>query len=479
MKKCGKFEKRPAAATEQPKLKSVLLQTYFTSLFSLVLCVTLFFGTSYAWFTSEVTNTSNEIYVGTLKVGLHAKGGRDLTSVDNKLFDQNVRWEPGYTTLDTIQISNLGDLAFKYVLSFTDGSLTAGNAENLDAVAKQFDVWVYDHNHENRGAPHATSYADVTEARGWDYAGDLNDLLAGKSVLSGEMASVRDQVEEAQANPGTTDGVATDHTYTIALHLKESAKADIMGSRISLNVKLIAYQMVSEEDVFGKKDYDDIVSVSDKKELTEALATGKNAVMLYNITIGSADKCLTVKNGVLDGNAKTISYTGGKNSNGKTVGVLAASGGTIQNLNVKAGTNGRAIYVTNLDENLEVIGCNLYGEKAFHMEGTLATMHTVTFADTYFDSAVAYNNVMGHAYFNDCTFAQLLTPGGDTTLDGCTFGWENLDVSALESGESITLINCTYKDAKIARAVVKSQDGSVRVEGTDLIVVEDGMIVKK
>ena len=71
MKKYGKYEKRPEGVpAKQPKVKSALLQTYFTSLLCMVLCVTMFFGTSYAWFTSEVSNTGNEIYIGTLDVGL-------------------------------------------------------------------------------------------------------------------------------------------------------------------------------------------------------------------------------------------------------------------------------------------------------------------------------------------------------------------------------------------------------------------------
>ena len=474
MKKYGKFEKRfDAAVGKQPKMKNLLLQTYFTSLFSLVLCVSLFFGTSYAWFTSEVTNTKNEIYVGTLKVGLHAKGGRDLTSSSNKLFNQNIRWEPGYTTLDTIQINNEGDLAFKYVLSFTDGSLTGGNAQNLGAVAKQFDIWTYDH--RGTGAPSPASYAQITEEDGWVYVGTLEDVLNGKSVLSGELAAVG-----AQNNgTGTVANMLTEHTYTVALHMKESADADVIGSKISLNVKLIAYQMIGEADVFGQKDYDNIVSASGAEELTKALTAGEDVVLLNGITIGSADRCLTIKSGSLDGAGNSISYTGGKNSNGKPMGVLTASGGTIQNLKIKAGTNGSAVYVTKLDKDLVIVDCSFSGAKSFYMDGTQAAGCTMTFTDTYFENDIAYKNIVDHAYFDNCTFAQLVTPCGDTTMEGCTFGWESLDVSALESGEAITLLNCTYNGVLIERAVVQVTDGNLTIEGTDLLAVKGKSIVRK
>ena len=87
---------------KQHPVKNVLLQTCFTSLLSLVLCVTMFLGTTYAWFTSEISNNANEIYIGTLDVGLFKHDGldgegkikwADLASNDTnttKLFDVSI-----------------------------------------------------------------------------------------------------------------------------------------------------------------------------------------------------------------------------------------------------------------------------------------------------------------------------------------------------------------------------------------------------
>ena len=52
MRRVGKYEKMRAKA---------LMQTYITSLLCLVLCVGMFLGTSYAWFTSEVISEENQI----------------------------------------------------------------------------------------------------------------------------------------------------------------------------------------------------------------------------------------------------------------------------------------------------------------------------------------------------------------------------------------------------------------------------------
>ena len=63
----GKFRKETSAAQQKRK---TILQTYLTSLVSLVLCVTMFFGTTAAWFTDTVETNQNQMYVGTLDVKL-------------------------------------------------------------------------------------------------------------------------------------------------------------------------------------------------------------------------------------------------------------------------------------------------------------------------------------------------------------------------------------------------------------------------
>ena len=198
---------------KQPDVGSVLLHTYFTSLLSLVLCVCMFMGTSYAWFTSEITNTANEIYVGILDVALYKENKvqiaatesepagervelQNLANTDIKLFNNGIRWEPGYTALETIQIVNKGDLAFKYDLFFTDGVLQEGATQSLEDVAKYFDVCVFDHYNKTYTAP--TSYEDILASGDWEKVGTLADVLSGKCVLAGNMVTVREAIRKRQ-----------------------------------------------------------------------------------------------------------------------------------------------------------------------------------------------------------------------------------------------------------------------------------------
>lgn len=261
MKKYGKYEKRPEGVhAKQPKVQNALLQTYFTSLLCMVLCVTMFFGTSYAWFTSEVTNTGNEIYIGVLDVELEKQNGTNWESLSmvadgvntTKLYSNAVRWEPGYTSLETVRVIDKGDLAFDYALTFTDGKMTGDAPAELQNVAKWFDVWVFDHQGETAYATPA-SYKDITVESGWTKVGTLAEVLSGKNVFAGEMDEAAVTTEEEMA-----------HTYTIALHMNgETINEDqnealnaLMGQKLELSVKLVATQRSSEKDGFGNADYD-------------------------------------------------------------------------------------------------------------------------------------------------------------------------------------------------------------------------------
>ena len=297
MRKYGKYERMPdGTRAKQPPAKSVLLQTYFSSLLCMVLCVAMFFGTTFAWFTNEVTNAGNEIYIGNLDVGLY-KDTTDL-SVAGNLFDKNIRWEPGYTALETVQIVNEGDLAFAYSLMFTDGQVDGKADESLQKAAKWFDLWVY-HTDAN-DIPNPKDYSQITgEGSGWLYVGTLADALEGKPVCKGQMDK-----EDVAAM-----GMA--HSYTIALHMNgetagegEQAELDgLMGQRISLNVKLMASQLCSEEDGFGNSNYDKNDEVTTAEELLAAIAAAADgetvslAAGTYDLTDDGLkiDKAITIE----------------------------------------------------------------------------------------------------------------------------------------------------------------------------------------
>ena len=89
------------------------------SALSLLLCVSMFIGSTYAWFTDSVTSGSNVIQSGNLDIDvqytLDGETWKDLAGATD-LFQKGL-WEPGHTEVVALKIENKGSLALKYVAS--------------------------------------------------------------------------------------------------------------------------------------------------------------------------------------------------------------------------------------------------------------------------------------------------------------------------------------------------------------------------
>lgn len=243
------------------KEKNPLLQTYFVSLLSLILCVGMFMGTSFAWFTSDVTSADNQIYVGSLDLTLEHKTGVDAwTKVEggHKILNPDIFWEPGYTAIEWLKLTNTGDLSFHYRLKMA--SIDPNNV--LGEIGQYFVVYACEGTY-NKPASFEELQADAS----WKYVGTLTDVMYGKSILAGKM--------DKSGAPSTEFG--------FAIHLNENADASIMKKTLAgITVKLEAWQMGQESDAFGN-DYDRMVSTAE--ELTAAFAEGGKIILRNDITI--------------------------------------------------------------------------------------------------------------------------------------------------------------------------------------------------
>lgn len=519
MKKCMEILKKLKRPQSKPSgVKSLMLQTYLTSLLCLVICVGMFLGTSYAWFTSEVSNSGNEIYIGILDVGMYELQGNtrvDLAATDKPLFDKGIRWEPGYTALETIQVVNEGDLAFNFELNFTDGAVDATGvtlAENAQAlpladIAQYFEVWVCDYTKAT--APTAegqavtytmpASFAELKADKAWASVGSLADLLKGNIVLKGDMEPSNQAIPAVEGENATEPNYLADpnaRTYVIALHMKDdTSDAQIMGYKIQLNIKLTAYQKgaKNETDSFGYGDdnsaapgtYDSKLSIaSTVATLKETLKKGTDVQLSSNIRIDSIEDCPVMTGGVLYGNHMTITYAGGRN-NGNSQPVLTTKGGTIQDLKIAAVEgqyDGRAIFVDGLTDDLHVNNCELSGAYSFVLISAAKIEHSVYFKDTVFNSVVSFDNAVEKMNFQDCTFKSTLSPNGNQTsmpteivLVNCKFiGDGNLDVSDLKAGQSIRLTYCEIGGQVIPEAVIVcGENGVAYVDGNNVPLVVD------
>ncbi len=87
------------------------------SVLSIVMCFAMLIGSTFAWFTDEVKSGMNKIVAGNLDVELeYSLDGTTWTAVNEttNMFKEDALWEPGYTEVVYLRVSNVGSLALKY-----------------------------------------------------------------------------------------------------------------------------------------------------------------------------------------------------------------------------------------------------------------------------------------------------------------------------------------------------------------------------
>jgi len=246
--------------------KKITKRALVSSILSLMLCMTMLIGTTFAWFTDSVTSSGNIIKSGTLDVTMEwADGTKAVPAKDSSdwidastgaIFDYAL-WEPGYTEVRHIKIANEGTLALKYQLNIV------ANGE-VSKLADVIDVYYIDE---------AVQVADRTALTEDKKIGTLTEVLdnisttASGNLLKGE-----------------------DDTITLALKMQESAGNEYQNLSIGSNfsVQLLATQLTSENDSFDKQ-YDKMATIDDIDELNEALAADYDLIQLganLNVTEG-------------------------------------------------------------------------------------------------------------------------------------------------------------------------------------------------
>ena len=87
------------------KRKNTMRNALFTSIISMLLCVSMLVGTTFAWFTDEVVSGRNTIAAGNLDIELLANGNK--VDGNTVLFDNERLWEPGAVVYENLQICPL------------------------------------------------------------------------------------------------------------------------------------------------------------------------------------------------------------------------------------------------------------------------------------------------------------------------------------------------------------------------------------
>jgi len=211
-----------------------------SSVISLILCLAMLIGATFAWFTDTAQTGVNTIVAGNLDVELYyrdAGGEYQPVTETTKLFNEDALWEPGYAEVVYLKIENKGTLALKYRLAVT--VLNETSAYNI--AGEEFQLSDY------------LMFGQV-----------VDEVNEGPTVFQARAEAIA--AVEASAAPLDSyrlDGnLPADEFRYVALvvYMPETVgnEANYRGSApsIELGVSLVATQYTHENDSFGNT-YDD------------------------------------------------------------------------------------------------------------------------------------------------------------------------------------------------------------------------------
>ena len=421
------------------------------SILILCLCFTSFVGTTFAWFTDEVTSANNIIKTGNLDVVLEYKNdwNEDWKKVEGNspVFDEKALFEPGYTEVVYLRVSNAGSLALKYQLSIDVVSEIGSTNVNGDEFKLSDFIKI-------------GSYVQDEYSSGFNYANILMPTMFGSrdSALQSvkEMKPFESVNEPIVSNAPILPGNDTAKVIAIVINMPETVGNDANyaagynAPEINFGVTLLATQYVHEDDSFGN-DYDADAVFGTYVELEAG------ADLLAAMAAAEADLPLTIKlNGdvewltdghhgendvtpaskiVIDGNGHTITATGsGVTPLGDTEAPMTIKNAKIVDKSVSYNESawelsylelgGRELNCVNVEfvdpiqvvaDNASFSGCSFVGH--YDSVSTSTTQYAVW----------GYN---GNSTYTDCTFTG--TRGiklcddyagevGTVVIDRCTF----------------------------------------------------------
>ncbi len=236
-----------------------------TSVLSLLLCVVMLAGTTFAWFTDAATTGVNTIQSGNLDVVLEMWDGEKWVNAEGETLDfvakdghTDILWEPGCTyELPQLRVVNKGNLALAWDLKITGIN---GNAKLNEAIEWDIDVIV----------PVASMGTE----------GPVDEIFMGSLFKAPNGGYKLYPVEDADSN--AYDTKESSMKIAISGHMIEEAGNEYQGLSIDgISVTVVATQLAAEYDSNGYEydknaDYP-YVSVNGVDYLTmeEAIAAAK------------------------------------------------------------------------------------------------------------------------------------------------------------------------------------------------------------
>ncbi|MBP3605862.1 MAG: hypothetical protein J6J66_04615 [Clostridia bacterium] len=236
--------------------KRTTKQALVTSVLTLMLCLCMLIGSTFAWFTDSVSSDKNVIVAGNLDIELEYYKDGAWTTVEgaSDIFNPAAKWEPGHAEVAYLKASNLGNLALNYKLGVNLLGETKGiNVEDEVFQLSDYLLMNIIEDVDGSAAAYADREAAIEAAKADGRYLSLNASLVNNNFNDGVVTG---KLEAA------TDADASDEKYVAvviwmptAIGNEANFKTGTTAPSIDLGVSIIATQATGEFDGFGN-DYD-------------------------------------------------------------------------------------------------------------------------------------------------------------------------------------------------------------------------------
>ena len=385
--------------------------TLILSLISMLMCLAMLLGTTWAWFTDSATGANNIIATGNLNVELyHANAGtggaNEKVESSTKLFTDvsSTLWEPGAMAWEKFTVKNEGSLALRY-----NFSLNATNATEIGDVsfAEMLKVAVVDKNFV-----YTPENVKSISADAWKNLDSLEPLTSATGLLAGE---------------SDTFGIVIWWMPSSLDNLFNMNNGREAGS-VSINVGVVlnATQYTSESDSFGSN-YDDFE--------WPALAPGNTFTATTNIRPNSEGKVGSdVTVGDTNGDIYAIIPADVQMESGASALKLTVNAMTETESNVTATHRSEVlhsidVHINGVAENNTVpmtitlngvlpAGLNSSNVKLYHVEDGVTVEMTLV-SDPTNHNEFSYDPITGNAVLSIASFSEIVIYGAtEVAWDG-------------------------------------------------------------
>ena len=306
------------------KKQNTTKKTLLASALSLILCVAMLIGATFAWFTDNVTSAGNKIVSGELDVELRMWTGAgeddyvEITDTSKPLFGAtsslaqddaaDTLWEPGKTQVVYLSIKNAGSLDLKYQVALDVKN--PADSKNLYEVMQ---------------------YAITPNAK----YGDVQSWANGLDVVLGTNATEAKNV---------TLAADAEHFFALSVHMDEQAGNEYMNGSVEFDIRVLAAQLASESDSFGSG-YDKLATYDEGVYLVDSDTITGTAPQDEPATVSNDDD--TFKVSVPAGHTGTITADIDRTNATKSVfEAVAGSGKSLISYDIKVSGQAQGSEVT-------------------------------------------------------------------------------------------------------------------------------------